>query len=213
MRPLPRNTSKPAATRPAAGRRPASAPASRRGPPPRRKDRPWGWITTIVVVLIAGAALISYAVTRPGATDIAGVRSYPNLPRNHVTGTVHYPQTPPAAGNHNATPLTCGVYDRPVPNENAVHSLEHGALWITYRPGLAAAQLATLKGLVRGNDHRLLSPYPGLPAPIVATAWGTQLSASTADDPRLAKFVHVYTQGPTDPERGAACQGVGTPTG
>ena len=95
MRPLPRKTSKLAATRPAAGRRPAN-PASRRGPLPRRKDRPWGWITTIVVVLIAGAALFGYAATRPGATAIAGVRSYPSLPRNHVTGTVHYPQTPPA---------------------------------------------------------------------------------------------------------------------
>ncbi len=165
------------------------------------------------MVLVAAGGLISYAATRPGATAIAGLRSYPNLPRNHVTGTVHYPQTPPAGGNHNATPLTCGVYDQPVPNENAVHSREHGALWITYRPGLPGGLLATLKGLVRGNDHRLLSPYPGLPAPIVVTAWGTQLSVSTADDPRLAKFVRVYTQGPTDPERGAACRGVGTPTG
>lgn len=206
-------TAKPAPNRHASRRRPARGPASRRGPQPRRKDRPWGWITAIAVVIVAAAALITYAATRPSATDIAGVRSYPNLPRNHVGGTVHYPQNPPAGGNHAAVPLTCGVYDQPVPNENPVHSLEHGALWITYRPGLPAGQLTTLKGLVRGNDHRLLSPYPGLPAPIVATAWGTQLSVSTADDPRLAKFVHVYTQGPTTPEPGAACQGVGTPTG
>ncbi len=166
------------------------------------------------MVIVAGAALISYAATRPGPTDIAEVRSYPSLPRNHVTGTVLYPQTPPVGGDHNATPLTCGGYEKPVPNENAaVHSLEHGAVWITYQPGLAAVQLAALKGLVRGNDYRLLSPYTALPAPIVVTAWGTQLSVSSADDPRLAKFVRVYTQGPTTPEPGAVCQGVGTPTG
>jgi hypothetical protein len=177
------------------------------------KDRPWGWIAAFVVVALAGTAAIVYAVTRPPATAIAGVRSYPNLPRNHVTGTVAYPQTPPAGGNHAAIPLTCGVYDQPVPKENAVHSLEHGALWITYRPGLGAEQLMTLKDLVRGNDHRLLSPYPGLPAPIVATAWDKQFSADRADDPRLAKFAKVYTSGPTTPEPSAACQGVGTPTG
>lgn len=177
------------------------------------KDRPWGWIAAFVVIAVAGAAVIVYAVTRPPAADIAGVRSYPNLPRNHVSGAVSYPQTPPAGGNHNPTPLTCGIYDQPVPNENAVHSLEHGALWITYRPGLPANQLTTLKDLVRGNDHRLLSPYPGLPAPIVATAWGKQLYVDNADDPRLARFAKVYTSGPTTPEPGAACQGVGTPVG
>lgn len=210
---MPRKTPKPAPSRPAGGRLPAGGPASRRGPLPRRKDRPWGWITTVAVMVVAGAALIGYIATRPSATDIVGIRSYPNLPRNHVTSAVHYPQTPPAGGNHAPVPLTCGIYDQPVPNENAVHSLEHGALWVTYRPALPAAQLATLKSLVGGNDHRLLSPYPGLPAPIVATAWGKQLAVSTADDPRLTKFVSAYTQGPTTPEPGAGCQGVGTPAG
>ncbi len=207
-----RKTPKPAPHRPAGGRRPAGGPANR-GPLPRRTDRPWGWITTLAVMIVAAVTLIAYIATRPSATDIAGVSSYPNLPRDHVPGTVNYPQTPPAGGNHAPVPLTCGIYDQPVPNENAVHSLEHGALWITYQPALPGAQLATLQSLVRGNDHRLLSPYPGLPAPIVATAWGEQLAVSTADDPRLAKFASVYTQGPTTPELGAPCQGVGTPAG
>lgn len=175
--------------------------------------RPWGWILSLLALLVAAAGLLTYLATRPSASEIAGVRSSANLSRNHVAGTVDYPQNPPAGGDHAATPLTCGIYDQPVPNENAVHSLEHGALWITYRPGLSADQLATLDRLVKGNDHRLLSPYPDLPAPIVATAWGTQLSVSSADDPRLAKFAKVHTEGPTDQERGAACQGVGTPTG
>jgi len=186
---------------------------SRPGPLPRRKERPWAWITTISLVVLAAAVMIGYAATRRSATDIAGVHSYPNPPHNHVTGTVHYAQTPPAGGNHAAVPLTCGIYDSPVPNENAVHALEHGALWITYRPGLAATQLTTLKNLVGGNDHRLLSPYPRLPAPIVATAWGKQLLVDAANDPRLAQFVTTFTRGPTTPEPGAACQGVGTPTG
>lgn len=127
--------------------------------------------------------------------------------------TCQLPTDPPVGGNHAAVPLTCGIYNQPVPNENAVHSLEHGALWITYRPALPAAQLGTLKGLVQGNDHRLLSPYPELPQPIVATAWGVQLEVSSADDPQLAQFVRTYTQGVTTPESGAAWVGVGTPTG
>jgi len=209
---MPRNTSAPSTPTKAVGRRPAAGP-TRRKPAPRRKDLPWGWISTVAVIVIAGGLLIGYAATRPPASAIAGVLSYPNLARNHVTGTVRYPQTPPAGGNHSAVPLTCGVYDQPVPNENAVHSLEHGALWITYRPGLPAGQLSRLKDVVGGNPYRLLSPYSGLPAPVVATAWGKQLPLNSASDPRLAKFAQVYTQGPTDQEPGAACQGTATPTG
>lgn len=199
-------------------RRPARRPGptsgrARRTPVARRNERPWGWIATLTVTVVAAAALIAYVATRPSTSNIAGVRSYPSLARNHVTGTVHYPQNPPAGGNHAAVPLTCGAYDRPVPNENAVHSLEHGAVWITYRPGLPASQLAALRGLLKGSDQRLLSPYTGLPAPIVATARGKQIFVNTANDPRLSTFVTVYTEGSTDPEPGAACQGVGAPSG
>jgi Protein of unknown function (DUF3105) len=79
-------------------------------------------------VVLAAAGLIGYAATRPSATGIAGVANYPNLARDHVTGPVSYPQTPPAGGNHSAGALTCGIYNQPVPTENAVHSLEYGAL-------------------------------------------------------------------------------------
>lgn len=207
-----RNPSTARTSRPASGR---GRPSGRRDRPGvvSRKQRPWGWIAAFAVVVVAGAAVITYAVTRPSATAIAGIRSYSGLSQNHVTGPVSYPQTPPAGGDHDATPLTCGIYDRPVRNENAVHSLEHGALWITYRPGLPTTEVNTLKALVRGNDHRLLSPYRGLPAPIVATAWGKQLYVDNVDDPRLAKFAKGYTSGPTTPEPGAACRGTGTPTG
>lgn len=168
-----------------------------------------------VVVAVFAGVVIAYAVAqnRGSGDAVPGVRSYTGLSRNHVTGTVHYPQTPPVGGDHAATPQTCGVYTAAVPNENAVHSLEHGAVWLTYRPGLTADQVAKLAALVKGNDHRMLSPYPGQPAPVMATVWSEQLSVSDAGDARLRRFVARYTEGPQDPEPGAACRGVGTPTG
>lgn len=133
----------------------------------------------------------------------------------HRTGTIHYDITPPMGGPHNPVWLNCGIYDSPVPNENAVHDLEHGAVWITYQPDLPKGQVDALKSLVRKqNGYMTLSPYPGLPTPIVASAWGYQVHLQKASDPRLAAFVKDYRLGPQTPEPGAACTGgTGTPTG
>jgi len=170
----------------------------------------WGWgVAALAVVLIVG--VIVWAVrSQPG--DITGIATYSNLGRDHVTGKVTYPQNPPVGGPHNAVWQTCGIYSISVANENAVHSLEHGAVWITYQPQLGVQDITQLQALVHGHDHALLSPYPELPAPVAASAWGLQLRVTSASDPRLAQFVKKYEQGPQTPEPGAPCSGgTGTP--
>jgi len=143
---------------------------------------------------------------------LTGLQTYPGLARDHVTGSVLYPQTPPAGGKHSATWQNCGVYNVPVPNENAVHSLEHGAMWITYRPGLPASEVTTIRDDVSGQPYGLVSPYPGLPSPVVATVWGKQLRLSSAVDPRLKAFINTFKTGSQAPEPGGECKGGnGTP--
>ncbi|WP_225850797.1 DUF3105 domain-containing protein [Streptomyces sp. HPF1205] len=174
------------------------------------------WTTSVVAVAAVGGGIAAVVIANKpkSAPAIAGVVSYKNLTRNHVTHSVKYAQTPPVGGDHNPTWLNCGIYDKPVPNENAVHDLEHGAVWITYQPNLPAAQVAALKKTVGSQTYLDLSPYPGLPSPVVVSAWGKQLKLKSATDPRLAKFIAAYKQGPQTPEPGAPCTGgTGTPTG
>ena len=128
----------------------------------------------------------------------------------HVTGVVSYPNqasAPPVNGSHNVLPETCAVYSQKIPNEHAVHSMEHGAAWVTYRPDLPVSQLATLKGEVNGNPYRLMSPYPGLKSAISLQAWGRQLFVDSASDKRVKEFLGSFTNGPTTPEKGASCSG------
>jgi hypothetical protein len=146
----------------------------------------------------------------PGQTSapsrgLDDVRTYAGLPRTHVTDPVDYEQTPPVGGPHFAEWLDCGVYDSPVRDENAVHDLEHGTVWITYAPDLGEDDVARLKDALPQNG--LLSPYDGLPAPVVVTVWGAQLALDGADDPRLAEFVEKYDDGVTAPEPFASCAG------
>ena len=116
--------------------------------------------------------------------------------RNHVDGPVTYKQNPPVGGNHNPNWQRCAgdVYPSAIANENAVHSLEHGAVWITYNPSLPAAQVAELAAKVKGNNYMLMSPYPGLTSPISLQAWGFQLRLDSATDSRINQFVQDLRQ-------------------
>lgn len=100
-----------------------------------------------------------------------------------------------------------------------MHSLEHGAVWITYRPSLPKPAVMRLRRLVEGR-HRgaerylILSPYPGLPAPLVASAWGAQLRLQRVGDRRLTEFIGSFAGGAQGGEPGGYCSGgTGSPIG
>ncbi|MFD0417325.1 DUF3105 domain-containing protein [Streptomyces sp. NPDC127108] len=131
------------------------------------------------------------------------------LGRNHVDKAVDYPMTPAVGGDHAQAWVNCqgNVYDKPVGKENAVHSLEHGAVWITYNDKAAAADIKRLGGKVSGTPYTLMSPVAEQRGAITLTAWGRQLSVTDASDPRVDQFLDKYVQGPQTPEPGAACTG------
>ena len=170
--------------------------------------------TTIAVLTNANAKNSTQAATAAAQAGkpIDGVKTFGGLARNHVTGTVDYGQNPPTGGDHSAVDQNCGFYSTPIVDENAVHSLEHGAVWITHDPALPAAQVDILRALAVQNAYVLVSPRNGLPSPVVASAWGIQLQLPAAGDARLAAFLTKYVNGPQTPEPGAACTGgVGNP--
>ena len=142
----------------------------------------------------------------------AGVQRFPIESRLHVMTPVAYPQDPPVGGNHYPIWQNCGFYDAPIDREKGVHSLEHGAVWITFRPDLPRDQVQVLGRLAHHESHILVSPYPGLAAPVVASAWGYQARLRSASDPLLGEFVHTFRVGPQAPERGGPCTlGIGQP--
>jgi len=190
----------------------------RRTPVPAvKKPFPWGVVTTSALVALLLVGIVVYAATHQGSgfvnaltkadASVPGVHITKIAQRQHVITTLTYNQSPPVGGPHNGVPQTCQVYNQPIANEHAVHSMEHGAVWITYRPGLDPAQIRTLQQLAQGSPYRLLSPYPGLTAPISLQAWGRQIFVPTATDKRIEQFLNAYTAGPQAPEPGSPCQG------
>jgi hypothetical protein len=167
----------------------------------------WSGVAAIILVVILVVTTNGTANSPKKAVAVDGVQTFPKQTSQHVTGAVKYSPLPPVGGDHAAGLLNCGVYSKVVPNENAVHSLEHGAVWVTYdADAVTGDKLSALrKGIP--STYTLLSPFPGLPSPIVASAWGVQLDVSTPDDPRLTAFLAKYRGAATAPEPGAPCTG------
>jgi hypothetical protein len=148
-----------------------------------------------------GADIFDPAVAE--ATPIPGVETFEVASGDHTTESVDYPQDPPAGGPHDPSWQKCAVYDAPVRSENVVHSQEHGAVWITYQPDLAESDQEVLAELAVDQPYLLISPYPGLEDPVVASAWGAQLRLDDVNDPRLQEFIDTYAG--NGPERSATC--------
>lgn len=156
-------------------------------------------IPLIVVIVIFGA-LVYVRLLRniPGVQESAGQARTHNVEADLGAGGL-----PPMGGSHTPQWLNCGVYKEAVSTELAVHSMEHGAVWLTYRPDLPQDQVSMLERY--GDNFTLVAPYPDLERPIVATAWGVQLQLDEASDERLEQFIARYKG--RGPEQGATCSG------
>jgi hypothetical protein len=227
---------RPAAT--GTGRKAAGGKAAgRTGSRPRRRStkvprpsRSRGMIILVAAVVTVAVGIIGYggwAVYQDGrswqdrAADIDGLVNWRKKdPKaldydKHAKGPLPFKMRPAVGGQHNGDWQNCmgDIYDAPIAQEHAVHSIEHGAVWVTYRPGLPQAQIDTLAAKVRGREKMLMSPYEGLDAPISLQAWGFQLKVGSADDTRIDEFIRVMRVNASIEGPNASCSGGITATG
>jgi hypothetical protein len=177
------------------------------------------------VVVVAGLVAGSIALVKSQSDDSTaadgkgkghfvtgsdGVKTWKGtLGRTHVVKTVNYPMEPPVGGDHNQVWMNCNgdVYTKALNNMNAVHSLEHGAVWVTYTSKAEKADVDALAAKVKKTPYTLMSPDDKQKDPIMLSAWGHQRTVTGADDPNVDKFFEKFVQGEQTPEPGAACTG------
>ncbi|WP_327267664.1 DUF3105 domain-containing protein [Streptomyces sp. NBC_01218] len=159
----------------------------------------------------AGAKASAGPVTTgsPATGPLTGERSWDGLTQNHVETPVDYPMNPPVGGDHDPVWMNCDadVYTEAIPKENAVHSMEHGAVWVTYNSKAATDDVAALTERVEATPYSLMSPLEDQADPLILSAWGKQVTVTSATDPRVARFFTKYVQGAQTPEPGAPCTG------
>jgi hypothetical protein len=203
------------------GQRGGQAGKGRTRPPANvvTPQKPWGLIAAALAVVVFAAAVIVYAVVQvneananrvTSADQIADVATYEYEAGQHVTTTVAYTENPPVGGEHDPEWADCTgtVYEQDIRHENAVHSMEHGAVWITYdADAISDEDLSTLEDLVDGRSGMMLSPYAGQSSPISLQSWGHQLSVDSASDERVEQYVDfMLFNSDFTPEPGASCE-------
>ena len=209
--------------------RPTGRPGGSKGrtrPPTQvvtAQRKPWGLIIAAIAVVVFGAAVITYAFVQvdkahqdevTSLSQIKGVKSFSYAAgQQHVQTPVSYTESPPVGGPHDPYWADCTgtVYTVDIRHENAVHSLEHGAVWIAYNPDkVSQSDIAKLGALVDGVSGRLLSPYAGLDSAVSVQSWNHQLKVSSAGDKRIKQFADLMTfNSEVDnhyPEIGASCE-------
>jgi hypothetical protein len=140
-----------------------------------------------------------------------GIEVYPATTNNTVKGPIEYDRQPPTNGDHAPIWQNCGFYGKLIQNRHAVHSMDHGVVWITYRPDLPANQVDELRPYGE-EDYVIVSPYPGQGAPVISTSWRVQIELDGAGDPRLRKFVDQFRISEIAPLSGNRCvSGIGRP--
>lgn len=176
--------------------RPRGRPQARRS----RYQRRFPWIPVLLVtatVVLAALVLQSFGVFRP-----APGQRLPDLGRTHLQegqAFSGYNSTPPASGPHWPSPAQWGAYDTPVPDERAVHNLEHGGIVISYNQ-IDPADLQKLKDLRArqprdrfGSVKIVIRPYDRIPAGTIAVAAWTFLDTMQGfDEQRIRAFIDAH---------------------
>jgi hypothetical protein len=153
----------------------------------------------IWIVLLAAAAGAIYGLAawlKYSASRKPGEAEPVMASRDHIpagSAAPEYNSNPPVSGPHYPAPANWGVYDHQLPDQQLVHNLEHGGIWISYKDPNDALTIAQLKSIV--NDYSLkviMTPRPEDPDRIDVAAWGRILRLDHFDEQQIRDFIGAF---------------------
>lgn len=153
------------------------------------------WI--VAALILVGASI--WAVTRLGRKEmIHGPGQFiPDQGAPHVApGTkFDYNSNPPTSGPHFATPSEWGVYKEEIHDQILIHNLEHGGIWIAYKPSISAEVVSKLEAIAKEFGRKvIMAPRPANDTDIALAAWNhlDKFSAGEFSEERVRAFIKAY---------------------
>jgi Protein of unknown function (DUF3105) len=169
------------------------------------------WVAIpLMAVVLAGLGVAIWQVVQP-VVEFRDLETAADLSRKHVAKAKYF-DFPPMGGDHSEKWQNCGVYEKAIETSNAVHSLEHGAVWIVYRGDLSLGQQKLLRKFALGRPYVLLSPLENMETRVAIVAWGHRIRMQAVDEALMARFVQKFAGSFKAPEPAGPCiGGIGNP--
>jgi len=155
------------------------------------------WVISLGVIAVAGWFGIQAITPEPLDKDYSRVMSLEGSSHVNEGTRVAYQSNPATSGNHWSTPLRDGIYDTEKPDEGAIHGLEHGRIWITYKPNIGPEAITALKDALKGQFGIIMNPRAANDNDIALAAW-MRLDTfnlnedGTVDAKRILDFIQRY---------------------
>lgn len=156
------------------------------------------YLIWLIGLLIVGG-LIILLVKSVNKTDLKTSQPgqfYEAQSREHITtGASHpaYNSNPPTGGWHYDKPAQTGIYDKELPDEQLVHNLEHGHIWIAYKPDIPQDQIKALAAIAKSYGSRIImTPRAANDSPIALAAWQYLLKLDSVDEKQIKEFIDAY---------------------
>lgn len=155
-----------------------------------------GGIAAITLVVIVGIVLIVRNNQLP-EVDLAenpdDSTTYPIIGQEHIpvgSPRPDYNSNPPTSGPHYASPLRAGIYHQPPPDENLVHNLEHGHIWLSYRDADDTETIDLITAIQSDFPNWVVVSYrPQNDDRLVAASWGRLLPLEEPDQDAILAFI------------------------
>lgn len=107
----------------------------------------------------------------------------------HEGTPISYHTNPPTSGDHWPRPVALGIYDFPLPDEQIVHNLEHGAIWISYN-GIDDKTKQALENIAKKYPNGVvMTPRSENDKKIALASWGYLDKFDDFNEKRVVKFI------------------------
>jgi len=156
------------------------------------------WTIGIVAVIAIGYGL--FLLSRHGQQPQLG-EAFATQGQEHIAvGASHpeYNSNPPTSGWHYAQPANWGVYQTELPDEQILHNLEHGGIWISYKD-IDDATKTALERIAKSRSKIILEPRSKNDAPIILASWGRLQKFQTLDEQAIRAFIDANSNKSPEP--------------
>ena len=119
------------------------------------------------------------------------VQEFKDQGTEHISesGNFEYNSNPPTSGPHYGQAPAWGFYEEPIDDESAIHAIEHGGVWVSYK-NLEQAEIDLLEDFAKNNSESVIvTQRDKNKSRISAVAWTKLVDFESVDVDALQKFL------------------------